>query len=108
MPYYYSYPYPVPVYGYGAPTGPVVVGPSASQFGGVALEFSPSDASVYVDGGYAGSVRDFDGTDGTLTLTAGRHRVEITAPGYEPAQLDVDAYGGQIVPLQGSLQPLRY
>ena len=108
VPYYYAYPYPVPVYGYGAPPAPVVVGPSAYGFGGVALEISPSDASVYVDGGYAGPVRDFDGVDGTLTVTAGRHRIEITAPGYEPFVVDVDAIGGQIVPVQGALQPARY
>lgn len=108
VPYYYAYPYPVPVYGYGAPPASVVVGPNAYGFGGVALEISPPDASVYVDGGYAGPVRDFDGVDGTLTLTAGRHRIEITAPGYEPFVVDVDAIGGQIVPVQGTLQPARY
>ena len=105
VPYTYAYPYPVPVYGYGAPRGPVVVGPSSTQYGGVSLEFSPPDASVYVDGGYAGVVRDFDGTQNTLTLTSGRHHIEISAPGFEPVTLDVDTYAGQVVPYQGSLRP---
>jgi hypothetical protein len=105
VPYTYAYPYPVPVYGYGAPRGPVVVGPSSTQYGGVSLEFSPPDASVYVDGGYAGVVHDFDGTRNTLTLTAGRHHIEISAPGFEPVTLDVDTYAGQIVPYQGQLRP---
>jgi hypothetical protein len=108
VPYAYAYPYPVPVYGYAAPQAPVVVGPGSTQYGGVSLEISPSDATVYVDGGYAGVVRDFDGTQQTLTLANGRHRVEISAPGYEPMTIDVDVVPGQIVPYQGSLQPLRY
>ncbi len=108
VPYAYAYPYPVPVYGYAAPPAPVIVGPNSAQYGGVSLEISPSDATVYVDGGYAGVVRDFDGTEHTLTLANGRHRVEISAPGYEPMTIDVDVVPGQIVPYQGSLQPLRY
>lgn len=105
VPYAYAYPYPVPVYGYGAPAAPVVVGPSTTQFGSIALRFSPPDASVHVDGGYAGLVQDFDGSRGTLTLTAGHHQVEISAPGFESVTLDVNAYPGQITPYQGSLRP---
>jgi hypothetical protein len=108
VPYAYAYPYPVPVYGYAAPSAPVIVGPNSTQYGGVSLEISPSDASVYVDGAYAGLVEDFDGTQQTLTLSNGRHRIEITAPGYAPMTFDVDIYPGQIVPYQGNLQPGRY
>lgn len=107
VPYDYVYPYPVPVYGYAAPSAPVVVGPGSTQYGGVSLEVSPSDASVYVDGGYAGLVRDFDGTEQTLTLANGRHQIEISAPGYEPMMVDVDTVPGQIVPYRGDLQPVR-
>jgi hypothetical protein len=107
VPYDYAYPYPVPVYGYAAPSTPVVVGPGSTQYGGVSLEVSPSDATVYVDGEYAGLVRDFDGTQGTLTLANGRHQIEISAPGYEPMTLDVDTVPGEIVPYRGDLQALR-
>src|SRR5205085_1377051 len=100
VPYAYGYPYPVPVYGYSAPPAPVIVGPNSTQYGGVSLEISPSDATVYVGGGYAGVVRDFDGSEHTLTLANGRHRVEISAPGYEPMTIDVDVVPGQIVPYQ--------
>ncbi len=108
VPYSYAYPYPVPVYGYGAPAAPVYVGPNVAAYGGVSLEITPSDASVYVDGSYAGLVRDFDGTQQTLTLTTGRHHIEISAPGYEPMAFDVDTVPGQIVPYRGDLQPSRY
>jgi len=107
VPYAYAYPYPVPVYGYGAPAAAVTVGPSSTQYGGVALEMTPGDATVYVDGGYAGLVRDFDGTKQTLTLNAGHHRVEISAPGFEPMTFEVDTVPGQIVPYRGDLQPAQ-
>ena len=63
---------------------------------------------MYVDGGYAGLVQDFDGTRETLTLAAGRHHIEIDASGYEPMTFEVDIVPGQIVPYQGSLPPSRY
>lgn len=107
VPYPYAYPYPVSVYGYAAPSTPVFVGPGSSLYGGVSLEITPGDAGVYVDGGYAGVVRDFDGTERTLTLTSGRHRIEVSAPGYEPMTMDVDTIPGQIVPYRGDLQPLQ-
>jgi hypothetical protein len=109
VPYsYYEYPYPVPVYGYGRPGGPVIIGPGTSYYGGVSLEISPSDAEVFVDGQYAGVVRDFDGTQQPLTLTAGSHRLDVRAPGYEPLAMDVNVNPGEVVPYRGDLQPSRY
>jgi len=103
VPYAYSYPYPVPVYGYGAPAAPVYITPSSTAYGGVTLEISPRDADVYVDGQYVGRVRDFDGVGGPLNLMAGRHHVEISAPGYQPLAFDVDAIPGQLVPYRGEM-----
>ncbi len=105
VPYPYAYPYPVPVYGYAAPSAPVIVGPGSVNYGGVSLEINPPDASVYVDGQYAGLVQDFDGTRQTLTLVAGRHHIDVSAPGYETMSFEVDVYPGQIVPFRGDLQP---
>jgi PEGA domain len=104
VPYPYAYPYPVPVYGYGAPQGSVVVGPASPTYGGLALEISPNDADVYVDGQYVGRVADFDGTRQTLTLASGKHHIEVNAPGFEPMSFDVDVYPGQIVPFRGELR----
>jgi hypothetical protein len=109
VPYsYYAYPYPVPVYGYGRPGAPVVIDPGSSYYGGVSLEISPSDAEVFVDGQYAGLVQDFDGTQRPLTLTAGSHRLDVRAPGYEPLAMDVNVNPGEVVPYRGDLQPARY
>ena len=104
--YAYSYPYPVPVYGYGAPTAPVYITPTSTAYGGITFEISPVDADVYVDGQYVGQVRDFDGVGAPLNLMAGRHRVELSAPGYEPLSFDVDVVPGQLVPYRGDMQPM--
>ena len=104
VPYTYSYPYPVEVYGYGAPRE-VVINPSVPAYGGVALDITPSDADVWVDGQYAGKVQDFDGTTQPLTLTPGTHTIQVQAPGYQPMTVDVGIQAGQVVPYRGDLQP---
>jgi hypothetical protein len=101
---YYAYPYPVPVYGYGAPYSEVYVGPNA-QYGGVALFVTPPDGYVYVDGGYAGIVHDFDGSRQPLTLMPGVHHIEVTQNGFEPLAFDVTVQPGVVIPYQGSLRP---
>ena len=102
---YYAYPYQVPVYGYGAPYGEVSVGPNDTAYGGVALQITPSDAAVYVDGNYAGIVSDFDGSRQPLTLVPGQHHIEIDQTGFEPWAFDVTVQAGMVIPYQGSLRP---
>ena len=104
VPYTYSYPYPVEVYGYGAPRE-VVINPSVPAYGGVALDITPSDADVWVDGQYAGKVQDFDGTTQPLTLTPGTHTIQVQAPGYQPMTVDVGIQAGQVIPYRGDLMP---
>jgi hypothetical protein len=104
VPYTYSYPYPIVVYGYGAPRNEVYVTPGSTSYGGVALEITPSDAEVFVDGEYAGHVEDFDGTTQPLTLTPGTHHIEVQAPGYEPMSVDVGVQPGQVIPYRGDLR----
>ena len=105
VPYTYSYPYPITVYGYRAPGTAVVVGPNSPYYGGVALEMTPYDADVWVDGTYAGRVEDFDGTTQPLTLTTGMHELIVQAPGYEPMRVNVEIQPGQIIPYRGDLRP---
>ena len=100
---FYSYPYPVPVYGYGAPYGEVTVGPNAA-YGGIALEITPPDGDVYVDGSYVGVVRDFDGSRQPLTLTPGVHHIQVNQDGFQPLAFDVTVQPGQVIPYQGALQ----
>jgi len=108
VPYSYVYSYPVPVYGYGAPSAPVYITPESTMYGGITLEITPPDAQVFVDGQYVGQVADFDGTNGPLNMTAGQHRIQVSAQGYEPMTMDVNVVPGQLVPYRGDLQPARY
>jgi len=105
VPYAWRYSDPIYVYGYHAPRAPVYFTPGMSLYGGVALEMSPYDADVFVDGGYAGKVADFDGTTQPLTLAAGTHRIEVQASGYAPLVFDVVVEGGQVIPYRGDLRP---
>ena len=101
---YYAYPYPVPVYGYGAPYGTVAMGPGNYSYGGIALQITPNDAQVYVDGNYAGVVADFDGSRQPLTLTVGTHHIEVVQNGFQPWVFDATVQPGMVTPYQGALQ----
>jgi len=105
VPYTYSYPYPIVIYGYRAPRERVIVTPGSPYYGGVALEMTPYDADVFVDGEYAGHVEDFDGTTQPLTLSAGMHEIEVQAQGYEPMRINVEIQPGQVIPYRGDLRP---
>ena len=116
-PYYDPYAYPSQVYGsyggYPAPgpgypaQGPgYQVGPGGrAAYGGVSLDISPRDAIVYVDGTYVGAADDFYDPSQPLPVMAGRHRIQVQAPGYQPLIFDVDVLPGQVIPYQGDLQP---
>jgi PEGA domain-containing protein len=105
VPYTYSYSAPIWVYGYRAPRQPVFVTPGSPYYGGVALEMTPYDADVFVDGTYAGRVEDFDGATQPLTLTTGVHEIEVQAQGYEPMRMNVEVQPGQVIPYRGDLRP---
>ncbi len=108
VPYSYAYSYPVPIYGYGAPSAPVYITPESTTYGGITLEITPPDAQVFVDSQYVGQVADFDGTNAPLNMTAGQHRIQVSAQGYEPMTMDVNVIPGQLVPYRGDLQQARY
>jgi hypothetical protein len=99
-PYRWAYPVYVPVpYGYPAYSVPPGVAYGGISFGGL----TPYDASVFVDGSYVGVASTFDGRRQPLTLAAGRHRIELQAPGYAPIAFDIDVVPGQVIPYQGGL-----
>jgi hypothetical protein len=84
-------------------------GPSSYGYGydgSLRLKVKPRNASVYVDGYYAGIVDDFDGIFQRLHIEAGPHRIEIRAPGFEALIFEVriepdhtTTYSGELVPL---------
>jgi len=68
---YGGYPYPYPYYGYSVDPG-----------GALKLEVKPRQAEVYVDGYYAGTVDNFDGTFQRLRTTPGEHEISLYLDGY--------------------------
>ena len=84
-------------YGYGSDQG---------GRGGLKLKVEPTNAEVYVDGYYMGTVDDFDGTFQKLELEVGAHHVEIRAPGYQTIAFDVRIEFGDTVTYRGELQAL--
>jgi hypothetical protein len=97
---YYGYPYYGGHYGY-APVGVPIAG---RPYGGVRLAIPERHASVTVDGYLVGTVDDFDGSLQQLNLERGTHRIEIGAPGFEPAQFEVNIRDGQTITYRSPLQ----
>jgi hypothetical protein len=75
--------------------------------GGLSFEMSPAEAEVFVDGQDYGPVSSFTPRSQPLSLTPGRHRVELRAQGYETMMFDADVVAGQVIPYQGTLQTMR-
>lgn len=87
-------------------SGSVEANPGAGtqDFGGVSFNISPSDAQVYADGQYMGTVGNFSPSSQPLTLSPGRHHIEIRANGYKTMSFDSDIVRGQVIPYQGTMQ----
>ena len=114
---YYPYPYPYAPGGSGysvaapedvspendATVGTAGVQPDRSNFGGLSFEITPSDAQVFVDGNYVGTVGDFTPMTQPLGVSSGRHHVEIRDVGYTTMSFDVDIVAGQVIPYQGQM-----
>ena len=91
-----------PFYGY--PRGYVAAPWGRGNYdGSLKLKVSPSDATVYVDGFYAGVVDDYDGMFQRLHLEPGAHRVEIRKDGYETLTFDVRITPDRTITYSGEL-----
>ena len=80
------------------------ISPSQPNTGGMSFEIQPPDAQIYVDGRYVGTVGQFSPTSQPLGLTAGRHHIRISAPGYRTTEFDADIVSGEVLPYQGMLE----
>lgn len=82
-------------------------GPGYYGYGGLdgalRLKVTPRDASVFVDGYYAGEVDQFDGVFQRLRLEPGPHRIEINADGYEPLSFEVRVLPDRTTTFKGEL-----
>lgn len=101
-PYAYGYPY----YGYGYPYDP-----SAAM----RLQVTPRETEVFVDGYYAGTVDDFDGTFQRLHLGPGQHDLELYLQGHRSYQQKVYLQPGKTFSVKhqmaalgpGEVEPVR-
>jgi hypothetical protein len=116
VPYPYDdYPYYDDSYDGGAPdvadtgtAGTVNPVPSADEsrnFGGISLDITPGDATVWVDGTIVGTAQNFSPSEAPLTLTPGVHHVVIGKQGYHSMTFESEITAGQVLPYQGTLQP---
>ena len=90
----YPYPYPYGYYGYGYVDA------------SVRLEVTPRDAEVYVDGYYAGTVDDYDGTFQRLRVEPGPHDLEIYREGFRPLRQRAYLSADNTFRIKQALQPL--
>jgi hypothetical protein len=100
---YPAQPYPAQAY---PPSGSIGAQPGQDS-GGVSFEISPNTARVIVDGTDVGTVAEFSPTSMPLTLTAGRHHVELRVAGYQTMSFDAEIVAGQVIPYRGAMQPTR-
>jgi hypothetical protein len=73
--------------------------------GALRLKVKPRDASVFVDGYFAGRVDDFDGVFQRLHIEPGPHRIEIRADGFEPLIFEVRIQPDRTITYTGELVP---
>ena len=109
---YYGYPGPY-LYGspwYGVQWGPYPYPAPYGYYGwidaSVRLEVTPRDAEVYVDGYYAGTVDDFDGTFQRLRVEPGQHDLEIYKDGFRPLRQKAYLSADNTFRIKQALQPL--
>lgn len=74
------------------------------------LQVQPGSAQVYIDGVYMGTADDFRRIIPGRSLEAGRHRLELRAPGYETVTEDIRIFPNETLTYQKELvraAPLR-
>jgi hypothetical protein len=83
---------------------PYIAKPAVSVYGGVSFDIQPSDADLFIDGEFVGTVGTFSPTGEPLTLTPGEHRIAIQRNGYRPMEWDVTIEPGQVIPYRGVME----
>ena len=92
-PYAYGYPY----YPYGYPYDPTAA---------MRLQVTPRETEVFVDGYYAGTVDDFDGTFQRLHLGPGQHDLELYLQGHRSYQQKVYLQPGKTFSVKHQMDAL--
>jgi hypothetical protein len=106
VPYPYTYlgAYAPRVYGYDYyADGSYRVTAGVPIYGGVSFDIQPSDADLFIDSEYVGTVDTFNPNAEPLTLTPGLHRIAIQRDGYRPMEWDVTIEPGKVIPYRGAM-----
>lgn len=74
--------------------------------GNLRLEVRPETAQVYVDGFYSGTVADASRSAAGLSLTAGWHRLQFRASGYETPAVNVTIVANETTSYRGELKAI--
>jgi hypothetical protein len=69
----------------------------------VKLAVKPNRAAVFVDGLFVGHVDEFDGPGQAMLLAPGKHRIEITLPGFRTFRTEVTLLAHQEFELKTNL-----
>ena len=109
-PYYgVGFGYGYPAYGYGYP----YYGYQYPYYGGyydmassLRVQATPREAEVYIDGYFAGSVDNFDGTFQRLRLEPGEHELQLFMPGHRSYVQKVYLQPGSTFRVRHTLEPL--
>jgi hypothetical protein len=72
--------------------------------GRLALEVSPEDASVYLDGRLLGAASELRRLHAGLIVDPGPHRLEVVRPGYETRATEFDVEAGEEVTIELDLE----
>jgi hypothetical protein len=104
--YYDPYRWSPGYYGYGSGYYPRYGSTFVFDIGELRLQVFPRHAQVFVDGYYAGTVDDYDGTFQALKLEAGAYQIRLSAPGFEDLMFDVRITPGQKINYRGDLRRL--
>jgi len=102
---YYSYPFyfsagvgQYPPYPYWYPYDPAA---------SLRLQVTPREAEVFIDGSYAGTVDDFDGSFQRLRLYPGDHTLEVFMPGHHTLMQRLYLQPGRTFSVRAALEPLQ-
>ncbi len=71
------------------------------------LEVTPAEASVYFDGAFLATGGELAGLAGPLAISAGKHEIEVVAPGHVSVTRQLDAVAGGTVSLRVELMAER-
>jgi hypothetical protein len=61
----------------------------------IKLDVKPNRAAVFVDGVYVGHIAEFEGMGRALLVAPGRHKIEISLPGYQTFNTELDLVANQ-------------